>query len=75
MFSGVSDCCQKPTKSAFARAQDWEKPRIMETEAGFEIVRKLNANLADLRRLIRISERLLDDLEGHINELKEPVES
>lgn len=47
----------------------------METEAGFEIVRKLNANLADFRRLIRISERLLDDLEGHLNELKEPVES
>lgn len=60
-------------KSAFARAQGWEKPRIMETEAGFEIVRKLNANLAELRRIVRKGESLLNDLEEHLDGLKGPV--
>lgn len=62
-------------KSAFARAQHWEKPRIMETEAGFEIVRKLNANLMELRRVVRSSERLLNDLEKHLGGLKAPASS
>lgn len=62
-------------KSAFARAQDWEKPRILETEDGFEIVRKLNANLMELRRVVRSSERLLNDLEKHLGGLKAPASS
>jgi len=58
-------------KPAFTRAQDWEQPLIMETETGFEMLRRLNANQAELCRIVRKSERLLKDLEEHLGGLKE----
>ena len=58
-------------KPAFTRTQDWEKPLIMETEDGFEMLRRLNANQAELCRIVRKSERLLKDLEEHLGGLKE----
>ncbi|WP_036149400.1 MULTISPECIES: conjugative transfer protein MobI(A/C) [unclassified Marinobacter] len=58
-------------KPAFTRAQDWEQPLIMETETGFEMLRRLNANQAELCRIVRKSERLLKDLEDHLRGLKE----
>lgn len=58
-------------KPAFTRAQDWEQPLIMETEDGFEMLRRLNANLAELRRIVLKSERLLKNLEEHLDGLKE----
>jgi hypothetical protein len=58
-------------KPAFTRAQDWEQPLIMETEAGLEMLRRLNANQAELCRVVRKSERLLKDLEEHLGGLKE----
>ena len=58
-------------KLAFTRAQDWEQPLIMETEAGFEMLRRLNANQAELCRIVRKSERLLKDLEEHLSGLRE----
>lgn len=45
-------------KSAFTRAQDWEQPLIMETEDGFEMLRRLSANQAELCRIVRKSECL-----------------
>ena len=56
-------------KPAFTRAQDWEQPLIMETEDGFEMLRRLNANQAELCRIVRKSERLLKDLEEHLGGL------
>ena len=41
------------------------------TEAGFEMLRRLNANQAELCRIVRKSERLLKDLEEHLGGLKE----
>ena len=58
-------------KPAFTRAQDWEQPLISEVEAGFEMLRRLNANQAELCRIVRKSERLLKHLEEHLGELKE----
>ena len=43
----------------------------METEDGFEMLRRLNANQAELCRIVRKSERLLKDLEEHLGGLKE----
>lgn len=58
-------------KSAFTGAQDWEQPLIMETEDGFKMLRRLNANQAELRRIVLKRERLLKDLEEHLGGLKE----
>ncbi|MGO1660000.1 MAG: conjugative transfer protein MobI(A/C) [Marinobacter sp.] len=58
-------------KPAFTRAQDWERLIISEVEAGFEMLRRLNANQAELRRIVLKSERLLKNLEEHLSGLKE----
>lgn len=60
-------------KSAFARAQDWEKPVIADIEDGFELIRRLNANLTQLRRTLKSSVRLLAELEAYLEEILAPL--
>lgn len=60
------------SKPAFNRAHDWERAAIEETEAGFEMVRMMNANLTHIRRLIRTNLKRLDELEDHLNSLNSP---
>ena len=60
------------SKPAFNRAHDWERPIIEETEAGFEIVRIMNANLTHMRRLVRANLKQLDSLEAHFDGLQPP---
>ncbi|MCD1646919.1 conjugative transfer protein MobI(A/C) [Marinobacter adhaerens] len=55
-------------KPAFARAQDWEKVVIEDIENGFELVRRLNANLAQLRRTLKSSTHLMAELEAYLEE-------
>jgi len=57
-------------KPAFARAQDWEQPLIMDVEVGFEILRGLNANQSELCRVVRKSKHLLKVLKEHLGGLK-----
>lgn len=54
------------------RAHEWERPIIEETEAGFEIVRIMNANLTHMRRLVRANLKQLDSLEAHFDGLQPP---
>lgn len=60
------------SKPAFNRAHDWERPIIEETEAGYEIVRIMNANLTHMRRLVRANLKQLDSLEAHFDGLQPP---
>lgn len=55
-------------KPAFTRAQDWEKVVIEDIENGFELVRRLNTNLAQLRRTLKSSVHLLAELEAYLEE-------
>ncbi|SEK65970.1 conjugative transfer protein MobI(A/C) [Ectothiorhodospira marina] len=59
-------------KTAFNRAQPWEKTVILETEAGFELARKINANNTKIRRLFDQNRKLLAELETHLNTMTEP---
>lgn len=59
-------------KTAFARAQGWEKSVIEETESGFELIRNLNANLTQVRRLMKTNTRLLDALEQQLASMTKP---
>jgi hypothetical protein len=60
-------------KSAFARAQDWENPVIADIEDGFELIRRLNANLTQLRRTLKSSVCLLAELEAYLEEILAPL--
>ena len=59
-------------KTEFNRAQPWEKPVILETEARFELARKINANNSTIRRLFAQNRKLLAELETHLNTMTEP---
>ncbi|MBA6413594.1 hypothetical protein H2508_10780 [Parahaliea sp. F7430] len=60
-------------KSAFVRAQNWEKPVIADIEDGFELIRRLNANLTQLRRTLKSSAHLVAELEAYLEETLAPL--
>src|SRR5690606_23881548 len=60
-------------KSAFVRAQNWEKPVIADIEDGFELIRRLNANLTQLRRTLKSSAHILSELEAYLEETLAPL--
>lgn len=57
-------------KSTFTPAHDWEKPAILATEEGFALIRQLNDQLMQMRRLSRSSQRLLGALLQHLDEME-----
>lgn len=61
------------SKTSFNRAQYYERPIINQTEAGFELIRIMNANLSAMRRMIKMNLKTLDKLEEHINTFENPI--
>lgn len=57
-------------KPTFTPAHDWEKPAILATEEGFALIRQLNDQLMQMRRLSRNSQRLLGILIQHLDEME-----
>jgi len=57
-------------KSTFTPAHDWEKTIILATEEGFALIRQLNDQLMQMRRLSRSSQRLLGSLILHLDEME-----
>jgi hypothetical protein len=56
-------------KRAFSRAHSWELPVIETTEKGFEVLRRANANLMQIRRLCRANDAVLFQLACDMDEL------